>query len=72
VKSTIALTQFGFDWGNAKVTRCMEPRPGCKVVRIETPREDVQIYVSPSGMVRVFNKKSVELVAPKGKAGGKK
>lgn len=50
-------TIFGFDYGAAKVTRCMsDDKKGWVVIRIETPKEDMQIYVTKTGKIRVHTK----------------
>jgi hypothetical protein len=56
-------TKYGFDWGAAKITRCFSDKDkGWVTLRVETPREDLQIYVTKTGKVRVYNKKGVELL----------
>ncbi len=49
-------TDFGFDYGAAKVTRmCSDEKKGWVILRVETPKAEVQIYVTKTGKVRVFN-----------------
>lgn len=52
-------TKFGFEWGAARVVRfCDDEKKGWVVIGLETPRHSgadaVQIYVTKTGMVRVF------------------
>lgn len=54
-------TKYGFDWGAAKVTRCFsDEKKGYVTLRIETPRQDLQIYVTRTGKVRVHDKSGKE------------
>ncbi len=47
-------TEYGFEYGAAKVTRmCSDVKKGWIVLRIETPRQDLQVYVTKTGKVRV-------------------
>lgn len=52
-------TPFGFDWGAAKVTRAIsEPGKGSDgwvTLDIQTARDSIQVYVSSTGKLRVFN-----------------
>ena len=49
-----AETKFGFDYGAAQVTRCMsDEKKGWVVIRVQTPKQDVQIYVTKTGKIRV-------------------
>lgn len=49
-------TEFGFDYGAAKITRmCSDEKKGWIILRVETPKTDVQIYVTKTGKVRVCN-----------------
>lgn len=67
----LTLTDFGFRWGIAEVTRLATWPRGAKTkvsraLRIHTPQHYVDVVVSPSGKsVRVF-RDGVELVEPKG------
>ena len=57
-------TPYGFDYGPAKVTRCMSDGPkGWVVIAVETAKHDqrLQIYVTKTGKVRV-HKNGVELL----------
>lgn len=65
----MALTDFGFRWGPMEVTRAASWPQHAKTkisraLRIHTPKQFVDIVVSPSGnSVRVF-RNGVELVEP--------
>jgi hypothetical protein len=55
-----AETQCGFDWGAAKVIRAFsDPKQGYVWMMIETPkhkeRNVLQIYVTKSGKIRVYD-----------------
>lgn len=60
VQEHFADTKFGFEWGAAKVTRMMSDDRGV-VIGLETPRtkrkdgvlNPIQIYITPTGKVRV-------------------
>ena len=57
-------TKYGFDWGAAKITRCFsDEAKGWVTLRVETPRDDLQIYVTKTGKVRVHGKRG-ELLCP--------
>lgn len=49
-------TDYGFEFGAAKVTRACSMRDGTVIVSIATPRlkAGVDIYVTKTGKVRVF------------------
>lgn len=56
------LTQYGFEFGAAEVTRCAsDEKKGWVVVRITTPKETLHIYVTKTGKIRVHNKQGKEL-----------
>lgn len=51
-------TDYGFEWGAAKVTRLMaDEKKGWVTLGITTPKQRyaIQVHVSKSGKVRVFN-----------------
>lgn len=59
-------TKFGFNYGAAEIERCCsDEKKGWVVLRIKTPREDLQIYVTKTGKVRVHNKNKKELLPKK-------
>lgn len=46
-------TQYGFEFGCARIERvCSED---WVVMRLKTPRKAYQIYVTPTGLVRLFD-----------------
>ena len=48
-------TAFGFDYGAASVTRCFSDRTkGWVVLAVDTPRDNIQVYVTKTGKIRVF------------------
>ena len=49
-----AETQYGFEYGAAKVERLRsDEKKGWVLMRIETPRECLDVYVTKTGKVRV-------------------
>lgn len=50
------ITPFGFDWGSAKVERWFKHKDSV-TVGIRTPKDEIQIYITKTGKVRVWNKK---------------
>lgn len=49
-------TQYGFRYGSATVHRMhANEKDGSVVVSIDTPRAAIQVYVTRTGKVRVFN-----------------
>jgi hypothetical protein len=54
---------YGFEYGAVKVTRCMsDEKKGWVVIMIETPKASIQVYVTKTGKVRVYDyKENVEL-----------
>ena len=55
------ITEFGFDWGMAKVLRLFsDETKGCVTVGVETPRGKLQINVSKTGKIRVHDKSGAE------------
>jgi hypothetical protein len=50
-------TNYGFDYGSAKVTRLFSDcKKGLVVVGIESKKQELQIYVTKTGKIRVFSK----------------
>jgi hypothetical protein len=50
-------TTYGFDYGSAKVTRLFSDfKKGWVVVGIESKKQELQIYVTKTGKIRVFSK----------------
>jgi len=56
MRPEVELTPFGFDLGSAKVERWFT-RKDSVTFGIRTPRDEIQIYVTKTGKVRVWNKK---------------
>ena len=55
-------TKYGFDYGAAKITRIYsDEKTGAVWVAVDTPKRNVQVYVTKTGKVRVWDG-SVELV----------
>ena len=52
-------TPFGFEWQAAKVERLFS-RDGWVTIGINTPRQQLQVYVTKTGMVRVHDEKGRE------------
>jgi hypothetical protein len=47
---------YGFEYGAAKMTRCMsDEKKGWVVLMLETPKANIQIYVTKTGKVRVYD-----------------
>jgi len=54
-------TEYGFEWGLAKITRVFsDEKKGWVTLRIKTPKEDLQIYITKTGKVRVYGKDGTE------------
>ena len=61
-------TAYGFNWGAADVERAMsDAKKGWVALTVKTPRQDVQVYVTRTGLIRVFERKSGEWKPVKGK-----
>ena len=51
-------TVHGFEFGAAKVSRlCSDDKAGWVSISVSTPRDEVQVYITKTGKVRVWNKK---------------
>lgn len=49
-------TQFGFKWGSLEVQRyCSDEGKGWVALGLITPRARLQVYVTRTGKVRVYN-----------------
>jgi hypothetical protein len=49
-------TDFGFEYGSAKVERlCSDEGNGWATIGVETPRCGIQIYATRTGKVRIFS-----------------
>jgi len=50
-------TAYGFEYGAASITRCCsDKKQGWVDIRIETPRTEIELYVTKTGKVRVYKK----------------
>jgi DNA-binding sugar fermentation-stimulating protein len=46
--------QYGFEWGAAKITRLFsDEKKGWITVEVKTPKEELQIYVTKTGKIRI-------------------
>jgi hypothetical protein len=51
-------TKYGFEYGAAEVARfCSDEKKGWVTLGIKTPRDEIQVYVTKTGKVRVWNTK---------------
>jgi len=49
-------TKFGFCYGSAEITRCCScEKKGWVILSLATPKAQLQIYVTKTGKVRVFD-----------------
>ena len=47
---------YGFEFGAAKITRaCSDEKQGWVILQLETPKKHMQLYVTKTGKVRVFD-----------------
>lgn len=47
--------QYGFEYGAAKIERCMsDEKKGWVVLLLTTPKADYQIYITKTGKVRIY------------------
>jgi len=53
MKSSAILTPYGFEWGAANVLRCFE-HEGRVCMKVDTPRASLEIYVTKTGLIRVW------------------
>ena len=54
------ITDYGFNCGSAKVTRCCsDPKEGWAIISVDTPRHTgnnaLEIYVTKTGKVRIYD-----------------
>jgi hypothetical protein len=52
---TDAVTDYGFIYGAAEVTRITKLR-GTAVIEVKTPKQIVALYVTKSGQIRIYHK----------------
>lgn len=48
------LTDYGFQFGAALVERCMDVGKGAVVLRVKTPKCELDIYVTKTGKMRAY------------------
>ena len=52
-----AETEYGFDFGAAKIIRCCsDEKKGWVVLLVETPRQQMEVYITKTGKVRLFQR----------------
>ena len=50
---------YGFQYGAAEVTRlCSDEQKGWITLGIETPKQNIQVYVTKTGKIRVHDEKT--------------
>jgi len=49
-----AETQFGFEYGAATVERLMRYKSGAVAIGVNTPKAQLQVYVTKTGKIRVW------------------
>ena len=50
---------YGFEYGSATVERmCSDGEKGWVVMHVTTPRAEIQVYVTKTGKLRVFDYKN--------------
>ena len=49
--AALVLRQHGFLWGSALVTRLFDDKRGVTIA-VTTPRQTLQVFVTPSGLIR--------------------
>lgn len=55
-------TESGFNFGAAEVSAmCADEKKGWSVVSINTPKRSLQVYVTRTGQVRIFDQVKGEL-----------
>lgn len=48
--------QYGFTYGAAQVSRCMsDKKKGWVLLQVTTPKQGIDIYVTRTGKIRVYN-----------------
>lgn len=58
-------TKYGFEWGAAKIERLFsDERKGWITLGVETPKNEMQIYITKTGKIRIYDARG-EWIAPK-------
>lgn len=52
-KRNLEPTHYGFQWGNAEVTRIASDEKGNRWLEIRSERDVVEVRITPSGFLRV-------------------
>ena len=61
-------TEYGFQWGEATVTRLFsDEQKGYVTIGVKSSREELQIYVTKSGKIRVHQADGTEWLPEKAK-----
>lgn len=51
-----AVTQYGFEYGNAKIERLIsDEKRGWVIIQLKSNKADMQIYITKTGKVRVLS-----------------
>jgi hypothetical protein len=56
VETISRITQYGFQFGAANVSQLVEDK-GAVIMSVTTKRQAIEIYVTPSGLIRVSEKR---------------
>lgn len=51
---SLSETKYGFDWGPMSIERLFDTGRG-HTLQIKTKKTTLQVYVTPTGKVRIFN-----------------
>jgi hypothetical protein len=52
-----AETRYGFNWGAAEVSRGFDDKStGSVTLILETPKQEIQIYVTRTGKIRIHDR----------------
>lgn len=64
VRVMVKNTDHGFEWDSVSVNRLWaENQKGRKVLGVTTPKQDISIYITKTGKVRVYGKDGREWIA---------
>ena len=60
------VTQYGFNYGAAEIQRnCSDEKKGWVVLSVKTQKQEIQIYVTKTGKIRVHDRHHKEWLPPK-------
>lgn len=49
--------KYGFEYGSSQVERlCSDDKKKWVIIRVSSPKDDIQVYVTKTGKIRVFGK----------------